>query len=209
MKISKVKQLQLSLVLANLRRGDAGCGEGAIKKHEADLKHKTDSTSDKKLKRKKQRKEKKRQKKSIWVASVPHGEGYVEFLNGWGISQVRGAFFSASGFTHELKQHALSQSIGEVDRGSKVGRTLGATFVPVTLFSCYHLMSSALGQVVRKSHVRRCLFADGRGSTYLHAHAHRGQSSYTSCVLSPRMRVPGSLSRKRKPSTLRWSGPSS
>lgn len=35
-----------------------------------------------------QKQKKKRSRRSATSAFVPHGEGYVEFLNGWGVSQV-------------------------------------------------------------------------------------------------------------------------
>lgn len=70
--------------------GDSSDDDGDGAGGQADLKKRKNKDSDKNKSKeeKKKRKKKKKKKQRAQEKSKPHGEGYVEFLDGWGVSQV-------------------------------------------------------------------------------------------------------------------------
>ena len=68
-----------------------GGGGGAVEGNDT-VKEEEETKLAKQKERKSRIKKRRKRKKTVRTISQPHGEGYVEFLDGWGVSQVGGRF---------------------------------------------------------------------------------------------------------------------
>lgn len=101
--------------LGKKQRGDAG-GDGlggiAVNKNDTACMEPPPNKNMPYQNQKKQKK--KRSRKSATVAFVPHGEGYVEFLDGWGVSQVLRDTISCPRLGSLSNECAVSPSDGKI-----------------------------------------------------------------------------------------------